>query len=247
MDESSEKKSDLLVVEDSPTQAEHIKYILEKHGYEVAVAKNGKEAIDYLNTNLPSIIISDVVMPEMDGFELCKRVKGDEKLKRIPFVILTTLSEPEDVIRGLESGADNFMTKPFREEVLIERIHYILLNMEIRKNVTTDIGIEIAFAGRKHYIKSSRIQMLNLLLSTYENAVIKTHELEKTNRELKEANEKINTLGGLIPICAKCKKIRDDNGCWHQIEAYLRDHSEAEFTHGFCPDCLEEISRQKIK
>lgn len=82
MDESSEKKPDPLVVEDSSTQAEHLKYILEKHGYEVAVAKNGKEAIDYLNTNLPSIIISDVVMPEMDGFELCKRVKGDEKLEK---------------------------------------------------------------------------------------------------------------------------------------------------------------------
>ncbi len=96
MDESSEKKPDPLVVEDSSTQAEHLKYILEKHGYEVAVAKNGKEAIDYLNTNLPSIIISDVVMPEMDGFELCKRVKGDEKLGKIPFVILTTLSDLED-------------------------------------------------------------------------------------------------------------------------------------------------------
>ena len=87
MDESSEKKSDLLVVEDSLTQADHIKYILEKHGYGVAVVKKGKEAIDYLNTNLPSIIISDVVMPGIDGFELCKRIKADERLKNMPIIL----------------------------------------------------------------------------------------------------------------------------------------------------------------
>ena len=241
MDESSEKKSDLLVVEDSPTQVEQIKYVLEKHDYGVAVAKNGKEAIDYLNTNLPSIIISDVIMPGIDGFELCKRIKADERLKNIPVILLTTLSEAEDVIKGLDSGADNFMTKPFNEDALIERIHYVLLNAEMRKNMSTDMGIEIAFSGQKHLITSSRIQMLDLLLSIYESAVHRNRELEKANREFKEATEKIKSLSGLIPICAKCKKIRDDQGYWHQLEAYLAEHSEMEFSHGFCTDCMDQM------
>jgi two-component system cell cycle response regulator len=240
MDESSEKKSDLLVVEDSPTQAEHIKYILEKHGYGVAVAKNGKEAMDYLNTNLPSIIISDVVMPEIDGFELCKRIKADERPKNIPIILLATLLEPEDVIRGLESGADNFMTKPFNEEALIERIHYVLLNAEMRKNMSTDMGMEIAFAGGKHLITSSRIQMLDLLLSIYESAVIKNRELEKANRKLKEANEKIKTLSGLLPICSFCKKVRGDDGYWNKIETYIEAHSGAEFSHTMCLECARK-------
>lgn len=238
MDESSEKKSDLLVVEDSPTQAEHI---LEKHGYGVEVAKNGKEAIDYLNTNLPSIIISDVVMPGIDGFELCKRIKADERLKNIPVILLTTLSEAEDVIKGLDSGADNFMTKPFNEDALIERIHYVLLNAEMRKNMSTDMGIEIAFAGQKHLITSSRIQMLDLLLSIYESAVHRNRELEKANLEFKEATEKIKSLSGLIPICAKCKKIRDDQGYWHQLETYLAEHSEMEFSHSFFTECMDKM------
>jgi len=62
-------------------------------------------------------------------------------------------------------------------------------------------------------------------------------DLEEKNAQLQEAFDNIKTLKGLIPICANCKKIRDDEGYWHQVEGYIRDHSEAEFTHGICPDC----------
>jgi len=241
IDTNTEKKFRLLVAEDSSTQAEYLMYVLEKHGYDVDVAKNGTEAMEYLASTIPSAIISDVIMPEIDGFELCKRIKADERLKNIPVILLTTLSEPEDVIRGLDSGADNFMTKPFNEAALSERIHYVLLNAEMRKTMSTDMGIEIAFAGQKHLITSSRIQMLDLLLSIYESAVHRNRELEKANREWKEANEKIKALSGLIPICAKCKKIRDDQGYWHQLEAYLSAHSEMEFSHSFCTECMERM------
>lgn len=63
-------------------------------------------------------------------------------------------------------------------------------------------------------------------------------ELEKRNKELQAALSKIKTLSGLLPICASCKKIRDDGGYWHQVEAYVQDHSDAEFSHGLCPDCV---------
>ena len=160
---------------------------------------------------------------------------------------MTTLSEPEDVIKGLESGADNFMTKPYDEQTLIARIHHVLTNAGLREPRASEMGIEIAFAGKKHFITSNRIQILDLLISTYENAIQKTRELEKTIMELTHANETIKTLKGLIPICASCKKVRNDAGYWEQIEMYIRDHSEAEFTHGFCPDCLKKLYPKQAK
>lgn len=66
-------------------------------------------------------------------------------------------------------------------------------------------------------------------------------ELEARNRELQEALEKVKTLRGLLPICASCKKIRDDQGYWQQVEVYVREHSEAEFSHGLCPDCIKKL------
>jgi hypothetical protein len=64
---------------------------------------------------------------------------------------------------------------------------------------------------------------------------------ERLIRELREALSKIKTLSGLLPICASCKKIRDDSGYWNQIECYIREHSEAEFTHSLCPDCIKKL------
>jgi len=249
MDEITMKEEiSILIVEDSPTQAEQLKYILEKNGHITWIAGNGRLAINYLEEHRPLIIVSDIMMPEMDGYQLCKIIKSNDKLKHIPVMLLTTLSEPEDVIKGLECGADSFMIKPYDEQTLISRINYILLNVEMRKNVaTTEMGLEIVFAGKKHFITSNRIQILDLLISTYENAVQKSRELEKTVRELRNANETIKTLKGLLPICAMCKKIRDDEGYWHQIEIYIRDHSDADFTHGFCPDCLKKFYPEYAK
>ena len=247
----SNKKAKILIVEDSPTQSEELKYILEKKGYNVDAVTNGKEAIEYLDGDIPTIIISDVMMPEMDGYQLCRKIKSDDRLKNIPVVLLTTLSNPDDVVKGLDCGADNFVTKPYEESVLLSRIEYILLNFEVRKNNSTDIGIEIMFGGKKQYITSSRIQILDMLISTYETAVLKNRELEQANRELREANEKINTLSGLIPICSVCKKIRDDEGYWNQLEHFISQHSDVKFSHGYCPTCavdvLSEIKRIKNK
>ncbi|MBF0344456.1 MAG: response regulator [Nitrospirae bacterium] len=245
MKDNDDKTVEILIVEDSPTQSERLKYTIEKHSLHAHVVNNGAEALDYLKHHTPTIIISDIMMPEMDGYQLCKRIKTDGNLKHIPVILLTSLSEPEDIIKGLDCGADNFLVKPYNEQMLISRINYIMLNMQLRGNATTDVGIEIVFAGRKQFIKSSRIQILDLLLSTYETAILKTRELEATVRELKKATETIKTLKGLIPICAKCKKVRNDSGFWQQIEEYIREHSDAEFTHGFCPDCVEKIKATK--
>src|SRR5271169_650015 len=116
-EEESSGKIDveILVVEDSSMQAELLKCILEQHAHRVSIAQNGKEALDYLKDHMPTLIISDIVMPEMDGYQLCKTIKSDEKLGHIPVILLTSLSDPEDIINGLECGADYFITKPYDE------------------------------------------------------------------------------------------------------------------------------------
>ncbi len=238
---TQKKDVQILVVEDSITQAECLKYLLEENGFRVTLASEGRDALAMLDNFKPTIVITDVVMPGMNGYELCREIKGRESTKDIPVLLLTNLSDPEDVIRGLECGADNFITKPYDNRFLISRIHYMLLNRDIRRISNTEMAIEIFFGGKKQVITSNRIQILDLLLSTFENAIQKNKELQESNRELRRANEKIKRLEGLIPICAKCKKIRDDNGYWKQIEEYLREAANAEFTHGFCPECMKSL------
>ena len=185
---------EILIVEDSPTQALHLKYILESHDYQVMVQRNGRDALDYMKTHKPTIVISDILMPEMDGYELCRQIRLDENLKHVPVILLTQLVDPRDVIRGLLSGADNFVTKPYSEQFLISRIQYILANQELRRNAITEMGIEIFFAGQKHFITSERMQILDLLFSTFENAVQRNQELEQANKELRKALETIETI-----------------------------------------------------
>jgi two-component system sensor histidine kinase/response regulator len=202
MEENSNTK--ILVVEDSPTQAIRLQHILETRGFEVAVAFNGKAALEHLEHDRPSIVISDVIMPEMDGYELCKRIKSDEGLKDIPVILLTSLSDPEDIIRGLEVGADNFITKPYQEKLLVSRIQYIIVNRELRAKSTSGIGIEIFFAGRKHFLEADRIQIVDLLLSSYETAVQNYHDLEKSNEELIRANELVSAEANKLRTLIEC-------------------------------------------
>jgi len=185
---------EILIVEDSPTQALHLKHILHRHGYTVTLQKNGKDALAYMHENKPTIVISDIMMPEMDGYELCRQIRADSVLKHVPVILLTQLVDPRDVIRGLLSGADNFVTKPYSDTFLISRIQYILANQELRRSSITEMGIEIIFAGQKHFITSDRMQILDLLFSTFENAVQRNQELEATNKKLRKAFETIETI-----------------------------------------------------
>lgn len=181
----------ILIVEDSPTQAEQLKHLLEEQGYTANVAGNGRQALAAAKKYNPTLVISDVVMPEMDGYTFCKELKSDDRLKDIPVILVTQLSSAHDVITGLECGADNFILKPYDEKYLLSRIQYILTNLELRKREKTRIGVEIYFAGQKYFITSERQQILDLLLSTYETAVQQNKELVKTRDELKALNEQL--------------------------------------------------------
>jgi DNA-binding response OmpR family regulator len=123
----------ILIVEDSSTQALQLQRILEKYNYQVSVATNGREALAYMNEHRPMMVISDVMMPDMDGYELCRQMKENENLDDIPIILLTRLSDRENMIKGLGLGADNFITKPYREDVLISRVRFLFANFEMKK------------------------------------------------------------------------------------------------------------------
>lgn len=182
----------ILVIEDSPTQAEQLRYILEKHHYRVSVACNGGAALAKIAEQKPALIISDIVMPEMDGYELCRHIKTREDSRNVPVILLTSLNNPKDVIRALECGADNFFTKPYREEYLLSRIMDILASRHHDQETQNLPGLEISFGCQKHLITSNRRQILDLLLSTYEAAILKNNELISARDELSALNEQLS-------------------------------------------------------
>jgi two-component system cell cycle response regulator len=179
----------ILIVEDSPTQAMLLQYTLEEHGYPVSVAHNGEEALAFINRRKPTLVVSDVRMPVMDGWQLCRRIKSEDDLKHIPVILLTALSDPTDIVRGLHCGANSFLVKPYQEESLLSRIRYILANLELRSNGNPEVGLEIHFAGQRHFLTPERLQIIDLLLSTFEDLTEKTHDLGQVIKELREAQE----------------------------------------------------------
>lgn len=182
----------ILVAEDSPTQAEMILATLEDCGYRVTVARNGRLALEAALEFAPTLIISDIVMPEMDGYEFCRRAKSHPRLANVPFMLLTSLSDPVDVVRGLECGADNFLVKPYDDRYLLSRVSYMLANGHLRTCDQAQMGVEILFAGNRYFITSDRLQILNLLLSTYETAVQKNRELIEAQDALKALAESLD-------------------------------------------------------
>src|SRR5438876_864054 len=191
----------ILVAEDSPTQAQRLQHLLEQQGYHVTITANGRPALEAAQGRKPTLIISDVIMPEMDGYELCRRVKSDASLADVPLILVTTLSDPQDVIRGLECRADNFILKPYNEAYLLGGVQFVLINREVRRSEQTGMGVEIFFNGHKHFITADRLQILNLLLSTYEAAIQRNKELSvarddlhKLNSSLEAANKELETF-----------------------------------------------------
>jgi two-component system cell cycle sensor histidine kinase/response regulator CckA len=175
---------DILVVEDSATQRDALRHTLECNGYRVRTAANGKEAIAALDSLAPSLVIADILMPEMDGYSLCRYLKGHKYYRSIPVILMTSLGSTEDVIAGLECGADYFLTKPCEEEYLITHIRGMISDFGGAPDEEKKAAIEFEYAGRKHSVTSSYRQIMRLLLSTYEGAIQVNRRLAATQREL---------------------------------------------------------------
>lgn len=185
---------EILIAEDSPTQTEKLQYLLEEHGYAVTTAPDGKQALAAARRRKPALIVSDVMMPEMDGFALCGEIKHDDQLQDVPVILLTTLSDVRDIMKGLECGADNFIRKPYEERYLLARVDYLLMNNELRKNQKMQMGVEIYLGGQKHFITAERQQIVDLLISVYEEAVHISEELKARQRELADSNSSLSCL-----------------------------------------------------
>lgn len=186
---SPRRRLEVVIAEDSPTQAAHLKNILQGQDFDVIATRDGKEAFEALRRRKPSLVIADILMPVMDGYELCRRIRADSTLADLPLILLTALSDPADVFKGLECGADNFLTKPYDPANLVARIEFLLANAHLGNREKVQTSMEVFIAGRKHVITSDRAQILNLLLSTYEAAVQKTHQLAQARDELANLNE----------------------------------------------------------
>ncbi len=190
-----EKRPIILVVDDNEQNLTLIGKLIESSGYEAVMASSSSQALEFLASEHPDLILLDVMMPEMDGYQLCAELKRAPALREVPVLFLTAKADADDVARGFEAGAVDYIAKPFHAA-------------ELRARVRTHLEL-----------KRQR------------------DELGRRTAELEEALSQVKTLSGLLPICAWCKKIRDDQGYWDQIESYLTSHTGAVFSHAICPEC----------
>jgi two-component system sensor histidine kinase/response regulator len=158
----------ILLAEDSPTQAEMVRHILEQAGYEVLAAENGVQALELLRTSSPALVISDILMPLMNGYELCRRIRSSSATADLPVILLTSLSDTTDVVEALSCGADSFVTKPAKREYLLDHIAQILAGAT--RTLWADApgtGVEIIFGGKPLSVAANPRRNITMLISTW--------------------------------------------------------------------------------
>ena len=185
-------KTRIVIAEDSRIQARMLQKRLESAGFEVRHGEDGVKALELIRSDPPDLIISDIEMPNMSGYELCRSVKQDKEYRLIPLILLSTLGDPQDIIEGLQAGADNYVTKPYETDYLLARIDS-LLKTPIAESDFADDGdaLDVTLRGKRFTVQSGRQQVLNLLISTFENAVEKNAELIRANQELSLSRDQL--------------------------------------------------------
>lgn len=176
--ESSKKSFSILIVDDEARNIQLLGSLLKENGYDVEFAMDGSSAISWAKTRPFDLVLLDIMMPGMSGYEVCEKIKSDRLINHIPIIFLTAKTEVDDIVKGFEIGGADYITKPFKTPELLARV--------------------------------------------------------KIHAEVK-------TLRGLIPICTECKNVRNDEGVWERIEAYIQSRSPALFSHGLCPGCANDL------
>jgi len=215
----------ILVVDDAPDNLELLSDMLHARGYAVQAISSGLQALQAAMTEPPDLILLDVMMPGMDGYTVCQRLKANAATRDIPIIFLSALGSTTDKVKAFKVGGVDYITKPFQMPEVLARVRTHLNIRHLQRQL------------------EAANQALNARLEDLDQANV---ALQKRNEELQEALDTIKSLSGLVPICAWCgRKIEDEEGNWIDIETYITKHSEAQFTHGICPHCLERLNRNK--
>lgn len=217
--ERSTTRFKLLIVDDIPENIKVLGNSLQRDGYVISFATNGEQALDMAMKNELDLILLDIMMPGMDGYEVCRQLKDEERTRHIPIIFITAKTEKVDIVRGFETGAVDYVTKPFNAAELSARVQ-THLELKHSKHIIQNQAEELAWTNKR---------------------------LMKKNQKLEQALEEIETLKGLLPVCSNCKKIRKSNAdtkrqsSWISLEAYLHEHTAAEVTHSICPQCMADL------
>ncbi len=196
----------VLIGEDDPVSRRLLQATLQRWGYDVICCSDGLETWSHLQEpDAPAMVVLDWMMPGLDGPEICRRVRQLARPEPNYIILLTARGRTQDIVTGLEAGADDYVTKPFDREALRARLQTGFRTLELQNTLA-------------HRVK----------------------ELESTLLQVKQ-------LQGLFPICPYCKKVRDDQNYWQQIEEYVTEHSGAQFSHSICPACYERIVKPQLE
>jgi len=231
----SQSNIKVLIVEDSQTQAMLLKEELEQNGIEVVIVNNGKDALEMLKIQNPSLVISDVKMPDMNGYEFCKALRLQSNFKNLPVILLTILSDPLDVIKGIECGADYFFTKPCEIHLLLSSIEDLIKNRKLSRVSGENQFLEFFWGGQRFSLQGNMQQITSLLLSTYATAIQKTRETEEVNRKLLLTDQKLREKN------AELNKLNIEKNQWLGMAAHdLRNPLGV--IQGYCKILLEKLS-----
>ena len=209
----------LLIVDDLPENIKVLGKSLQRDEYLISFATSGEQAIEMATSNELDLILLDIMMPGMDGYEVCRRLKAEERTRQIPIIFITAKTEKKDIVRGFEAGAVDYVTKPFNTAELFARVQ-THLDLSHSKRIIQNQAEELAWTNKR---------------------------LMKKNQKLEQAFEEIESLKGLLPVCSNCRKIRKSNSdsqlqsSWVSLEAYLHEHTAAEVTHSICPQCMANL------
>jgi two-component system, sensor histidine kinase and response regulator len=181
----------VLLVEDSRTQARRFRDALEREGLRVTTRHDGAEGLRAALEDPPDAVVSDVLMPELDGWELCLALRADARTAEVPIVLMTSLTEPRDVLRALAAGADGYVGKPFDGAVLVERVRRVVAQRR-------QMPIEVELHGRTLPIHASRETILSVLTCALEDAASRHAELAASRERLEQAKAQQDDMIGVV-------------------------------------------------
>lgn len=254
---AASRSAHILIAEDSAVQALMLRQILEQQGFKVSTANNGLTALDMALQLRPALLISDVNMPGMSGYELCQRIKASPDFSDLPVILVTSLSGPDDVLLGLKSGADSFVIKPYEKNHLLERVAHALNRSKQPTPEEERSVVEISFHAQTYQISASRKQILELLMSTYAATVQRNRELHDSREQLRQrtteavaANRFLDSIIENIPDMIFIKDANDLkfvrlNAAGEDLLGYSRQQLLGKNDRDFFPEAESELFRSK--